>query len=297
MRLSFTLLTASLSTTAQAFIIDNNNIININNEEDTFGSSNIDPSHFNHHHHQQQQQEDVVSTSSRGRRLLNKRNFPMIGRRRPASQRWIGDADVGVLSVRPEAQYLHPHQERRVEEDDESAFNDTNITTPFDYLYDTFCNYLNCTCSNINEVEQTMEAVCEVPFDHCSTTAIYACAAELTNSSCTSYELNGTLKIIDPTTFENRFCKVRSMPYYEKTCWYISYENVTLKNGHLEHPVKECTMAFNGEICNSCKAVPTRFDYCYPDGTCINTTFQCNEFDCTNTAQGESFLKECIISD
>jgi hypothetical protein len=182
-------------------------------------------------------------------------------------------------------------------EEDESPFNATNITTPFDYIYYNNYNNENCTCSNVDWAKQTMEIVCEVTYDLCSD-AIYVCAAENGNptNSC-MFELNGTVKITGPSTFEENDCLVTSMPYYEKTCWYFAFENVTLEAGVLEYNVKECIMAFNGEICNSCKAVPTRFEYCYPDGTCINGTMLCNEFDCTNTEQGKSLFKECIISD
>jgi hypothetical protein len=215
-----------------------------------------------------------------------------MGQQRLASQSRI-DADVGVLSIRPHAQYLHPHQ--RLVEEDESPLNDTNITTPFDYSYYYLCTYLNCTCSNVDWAEQTMEAVCEEPRDLCSN-ALFVCAAENGNptNSCI-YELKRTVKITGPAAFEENKCIVRSMPYYEKTCWYYAVENVTYEyGGWLEYDVKECTMAFNGDICNSCKDVPTSFEYCDPDGTCINGTTHCNEFDCTNIAEGESFFK-CII--
>jgi hypothetical protein len=136
-----------------------------------------------------------------------------------------------------------------------------------------------------------MEIVCEQPLDVLCSSAIFACAAENGNptNSCT-VELNQRLKITGPSTFEENDCVVSSMPYYEKTCCYYAFENVTLEDGILGYDVKECTMAFNGEICNSCKAVQTSTEYCYPDGTCINFTRLCNEFDCTNTAQGKSLF-------
>jgi hypothetical protein len=140
-----------------------------------------------------------------------------------------------------------------------------------------------------------MEAVCEFTYDYCSD-ALFVCAAENGNptNSCI-YELKRAYEITGPTTFENSVCIVRSMPRYEKTCWYTSYENFTYEYGVApEYDVKECTMAFNGDICNSCKAVPISFEYCDPDGTCSNQTFQCKEFDCTNTEQGESFFKNKV---
>jgi hypothetical protein len=187
MRLSsFRLLTAASLTTSQAFV---NNIKD--KEEDKFDPSAIYSSRYHHQSSEDvnryvlsnhyQQQKDAVSmmmapspsSSSRRRRLLNKGNF-MIGQQQQARQGRI-DADVGVLSIRPHAQYLHPHQ--RLVEEDESPFNASNITTPFDVLYYAFCIYRNCTCSNINWAEQTMEAVCELTYNHCSS-AISFCAAE-----------------------------------------------------------------------------------------------------------------------
>jgi hypothetical protein len=244
-----------------------------------------------------QQQTDVISSSSpsspssilprpKGLRLLNKGNF-MIGKQRLASQGRMYDADIGILEYGPNTQYLH-NQRRYVEEDEGSS----NFTTPFDYAYYLFCTYLNCTCSDINWAEQTMSAYCDRPGNTCSN-AIYVCLAENGNptNSCV-YEVSQTLKITGPNKFENSVCKIRSSPYYEKTCWYYAGENVSYLEGvGLDYDIKECSMSFNGEICNSCTPVPTKFEYCYTDGNCTNGTLPCNEFDCTNTAQGKVFFK------
>jgi hypothetical protein len=202
------------------------------------------------------------------------------------------DADIGVLDYGgTHTQYLYrPNQESRQvqeEEDDEGSVNIT--TTAFDYVYYVFCTYYNCTCTDVDWTEQTMSAACDKMGNSCYN-AIYACLAEKNGNRTDScdYEVRQTLTITGPETFENSFCKTRSSPYYEKTCWYYGGVNVTYsdKDG-LNYDIYECAMSFNGEMCNACTPSPTTFEYCYPnDGNCTNYTMPCNEFDCTNTAQG-----------
>jgi hypothetical protein len=260
---------------------------------------------------QQQQKEDVIllssssassnlprpTTKGRGRQLLNKGNFMMMGKQRLSTIRpgkWM-DADIGVLEYGTHTQYLHHNQGRQVQDtEDEGSYN---ITTAFDYAYYVFCTYLNCTCTDVDSAEQTMSASCDRPGDICSN-AIYTCLAAngKPTNSCV-YDLSYAMKITGPDTFHRNSCKIRSSPYYEKVCWYYDAENVSYsEEDGLTYDIKECNMTFNGEMCNSCTPVPTKIDYCYPDGNCINHTISCNDFDCTNTAQGKFlFLFKCIL--
>jgi hypothetical protein len=264
-------------------------------------------------HHQQQQKEDVISLSSfssssssilsqptKGRRRLrNNGNFMMMGKQQfLASRQGRMDADIGVLEYGPHTQYLYHNQGRHVQEADDDEGSSNITTTPFDYAYYVFCTYLNCTCSDINWAEQTMYASCDRPGNTCSK-AIYVCLAENGNptNSC-SYEVSYTVNMTGPDTFERNLCKIRSNPYYEKICWDFTGENVSYsEEDGWDYDIKECNMFFNGEVCNSCTPVPTKVDYCYPDGNCINNTITCNDFDCTNTAQGKLLFSLKVLSE
>jgi hypothetical protein len=91
-------------------------------------------------------------------------------------------------------------------------------------------------------------------------------------------------------------CEKRSMPSYEKVCYYLSYENITVEDSSIyNYDISECALTFIGEKCKSCEFVLTEYEYCYTDGNCTNGTFVCYNFDCTNTEGGQYMLSIQLV--
>lgn len=233
---------------------------------------------------------NLFDLKGRGRRDLAKNDTPI----QPVHQECdpLGD-DLGILSCGT-GQYCVESQDSteggicvatisRREVQDPTGGNSTTITptTPFfDEKFNSFCvtgdaSYRNCACTNVDEVESTVDIHCRI-WEGC-TDVESECASTTNHCFSQEYKLNFTAS---GGYFERSFCYVDTLPFGQSLCFVGAGVNGTFN---------ECSILLDGAKCQSCMMAERFYneDSC-ADGEigCVPKSFFCYEFDCTNIPGG-----------
>ncbi|KAG7374941.1 hypothetical protein IV203_014036 [Nitzschia inconspicua] len=208
----------------------------------------------------------------------------------------LDDADVGILSCgynqycvqsddskiggRCVPTIVTLNHLRHVEETNEDY--DTNTPTcnqipniSFGYLH-SYCDEPNCTCTNVNEEEQTLHVACVM--DYCYET-VSRCGVNFTD--CFNYIAELETVTVNP----------HSYTYSVNVCFdKVGRGNTSICFNHTSVNFTKvgCAVSLNGEACTSCDVVPTFYEVLpYNESiSCYNVTASCYHYDCTNVKGG-----------
>ncbi|KAG7359198.1 hypothetical protein IV203_015787 [Nitzschia inconspicua] len=207
----------------------------------------------------------------------------------------LPDADVGILScgyneycVKSDdsnlggrcvpaisRDHLRRLEEEETNEDDDTAACSGSMDVSFETV-SSYCDYPNCTCTNVNEEEQTLNTICNME-EYCYESVSH-CGVNITDC----FFMTGEITVNDASTYHSSFC-------YDRTGKGDIYgSSICINHTSVNFSKVECAVSFNGESCASCDIVPTFYEIfpSSPGTYCYNITYDCFHYDCTNVKSG-----------
>jgi len=207
-----------------------------------------------------------------------KKRQRIVNHRQKECDPWSLEADLGILSCGYN-EYCEVNEDsdlggRCVDtwSLDHRAVQESSSGNIIEYYQNICDSKPTCTCTNMNETENSGMISCVVDTEVCTE---YPNICDTAVEMCSTYKSDLTFQGVG--AFDYQLCSEITQPNTFNMCVYASFANFT---------GVECAFKLNDVECTSCEMVPTPTEICFEDGHCYNNTFFCYSFDCTNVEGG-----------